>query len=185
MITYNEFKKYLDIIRKQMAMEDEINTIFFKYGTDSSLIGNDCGLIDSCMKLLSLAVGDEEDWIGWYLFEAPNYNPTIKHKDGTEFTIDSDQKLYNYIVNESNDYQVLIDKESEMTYDVDGLRHFRLKDDLVIKKDTLFTTGLKKAKFKEVVIDTVLSIDDNDDDSTGYLLFVNPDKLNKYFRELK
>ena len=185
MISFKEFKSHLDVIRKQMEFEDKINEVFRIYNTDSSFIGNDCGLISSCIELLSLSVEDKDDWIGWYLFEATKDSPTIKHKDGTEFKIDSDQKLYNYIVNESNDYQVLIDKESEMTYDVDGLRHFRLKDDLVVKKDTLFTTGLKKAKFKEVVIDTVISIDDNDDDSTGYLLFINPDKLDKYFDEEK
>lgn len=70
-ITYEEFKKHMDAIVRNMRFQDDIISLVSAYNRGSH---DECELmlpmlVDNVVDLLALATHDEDDWIAYWLFD--------------------------------------------------------------------------------------------------------------------
>lgn len=96
MLTKEEFVEHLKII---MDWENRFDCFVDSFES----VSEDCyggifaaKLIDSYVHLLEKTVGDDAEWVSWWLWELGGNVVTV---DGIDYTIDSPEKLYDLITN--------------------------------------------------------------------------------------
>lgn len=97
---YKEFELAFEPI-EQFAKENELANQAVKHLCGSSHAVHDvgCFLMDAYINLLAKSVGDEGNWISWYVFEN-NFGKgdlTASVKGGRMKKVDTLKKLYNFI----------------------------------------------------------------------------------------
>lgn len=97
---YKDFELAFEPI-EQFAKENEEANKAVKALCRSSHVVHDvgCFLLDAYINLLAKSVGDEGNWISWYVFEN-NFGKgglTASVKDGRMKKVDTLKKLYNFI----------------------------------------------------------------------------------------
>jgi len=75
---------------------DDIEKIFGSY-PEGRFWDRVWSLFDLTVKLAQDAVGDEADWINWYLWENSSKGNKVILEDGTEIIVDSVEKLVQII----------------------------------------------------------------------------------------
>lgn len=70
-ITYEEFKRHLECVVRNMRFQDDIISLVSAYNRGSH---DECELmlpmlVDNVVDLLSLATHDEDDWISYWVFD--------------------------------------------------------------------------------------------------------------------
>jgi hypothetical protein len=100
-MTYKEFELAFEPI-EQFSIESELANQAVKQLCGSSHAVHDvgCFLMDAYVNLLAKSVGDEDNWISWYVFEN-NFGKgglTAGMKDDKKMKeVDTLKKLYNFI----------------------------------------------------------------------------------------
>lgn len=98
MLEFKDFKKYMLAIKDQMNKEDKLDEALHEMSPDFGGFGSES--ITLIIELLKRLMLDEEDWIGYYIWES-NWGEIFScvwDKDGNEIPLATLEDLYNIIV---------------------------------------------------------------------------------------
>lgn len=105
--TFEEFEKHMKRIVRSISFQDKIDEISRDFWDDCEL---DFSLmppnqIDSVIELLEYIMRDEDDWIGYWVFEldcGKRYKPGIvTEKDGADIPLETIEDLWNLLTKEN------------------------------------------------------------------------------------
>ena len=104
MISREQFKKYLDILRELEKKQDEFDSMFEIFDPESSV----CTFIyskpiNAIIKLLKLCMdlGEDDDNIDYYIWEinwGKRGKDCIELPDGVKVSLRDDDELYNFLI---------------------------------------------------------------------------------------
>ena len=103
MLEYEKFEKYMNEIKDYLKKEDALDNALRELSPD---FGGYCSpLTDLTVQILKDAVGDESDWIGYYIWESEwgTKFPYVWDKDGNEIPLETLKDLYDIIKSESEE----------------------------------------------------------------------------------
>lgn len=103
-ITYEEFKKHLDAVKRNMQFQDGLIDLVVAFNKDSR---DECELmlpmmVDNVVDLLALATHDEDDWIAYWVFDldcGKEYEDgCVTEGDGSIVKLETIEDLWNCLV---------------------------------------------------------------------------------------
>lgn len=98
-ISKDAFLRIMNDVHKEEEYIDDINGVFNKYNYGGGYFPPTC--VDSLVNLLEFIFEDNNDWIGYYIWElnfGKNWNPgTVRCKD-KDIRLDTDENLYDFLV---------------------------------------------------------------------------------------
>lgn len=105
--SFQEFKKHMDRMVKFLELEDKINAVTNEF-TESARCEASIEFpnqLDSVIDLLEYILHDEDDWIGYWLFEldcGKRYKSgTITEADGSDIPLATVEDLWNLLTKEN------------------------------------------------------------------------------------
>lgn len=99
-LSFENFKKYLDSIKNLWDFEDEMNTVIRTHG------GDDCSIWPSgwtdILSLLEFIFNDKEEWISYWIYEldwGKEYeDDMIKDENGLSVKLQTEKDLYHLLL---------------------------------------------------------------------------------------
>lgn len=97
MITLESFKKSIETIEKYNDLQDELYKTLNKITDGNFIVTIGDTLIADILRLLQESLNDEDDWIGWWMYEDVEkiiyYSAENRQVDVTKV-----EDLYNFLV---------------------------------------------------------------------------------------
>lgn len=103
MISKETFIKAIDLIKEQDNINKEFSCALEKVGDGYFLFGTDNKYLEALLMVLKESVGDKYDYISWWLYEDSTDNKISSADGKQEWTLDTTEQLYDFIVNECKD----------------------------------------------------------------------------------
>lgn len=98
MLEFEDFEKYMLAIKEQIKKEHKLDEALREMSPDFG--GFSTETISIIVELLRRLMLDEEDWIGYYIWESDwgKTFPCVWDEEGKEIPLETLQDLYNIIV---------------------------------------------------------------------------------------
>ena len=100
MVSKYTFCDVLNKCHNLSVMEENVNKIFRDNGMELTSFSF-CAYEDITINLLIDAMGDDADWIGWWVWEAdwgsPEYTLDVE-VDGKTYDVSTPDKLYDFMI---------------------------------------------------------------------------------------
>lgn len=99
-LSKKDFIKVMEEIKRQYDFYDALNDVFDKYDTDNSVYNYKS--MDICISLLSAIFHDDNDWIGYWIFEL-NMGKSFElgdvlDEEGNAIDISTIEKFYDFLI---------------------------------------------------------------------------------------
>lgn len=102
MLTYEQFKKYMDVI---IAADKKLDDILKVLGGGDGIF--DCTTIGTTIELLSMLMDDSENWIGYWMYEQEHGTKWDEHTaseaDGIPIICRTVRQLYDFLAQNAKD----------------------------------------------------------------------------------
>ena len=100
LIDKNTFVRSIEDVHRTLNYIDEFNDFLDDYGAEGYVFPPTC--VDSTVELLSLVVGDTDDWVGYFCYEldfGKNWKEGCIHdEDGNNVKLTSPEELYDFLL---------------------------------------------------------------------------------------
>lgn len=98
MLEYEDFEKYMLEIKSQQEKEHALDNALYNISPDFG--GFSSGTLDLIVELLKRLMLDEEDWIGYYIWESEwgTKFPYVWDENNKEIPLQTLKDLYNIII---------------------------------------------------------------------------------------
>lgn len=100
LLSKEKFCETMDQIKESFDYADNLNDFFRSNRVDGYLYQPNC--MDTALNLLRFMYHDDNDWIGYYVFELEwgrDYSPgCTTESDGTEIQLDTTEHLYDLLL---------------------------------------------------------------------------------------
>ena len=104
-MTLQSFRKYMKNIKESCDFIEVYNDLLHKYGAEGYISFPDC--VDAVIELLSYIFGDEDDWIGYFIFElefGKRYvEGMVTREDGTNIPLATTDDLYRLLTEDGDE----------------------------------------------------------------------------------
>lgn len=101
MISKELFCKIIALIKEQNNKDKEFTYALEKMGSGLFLFGTENKYLEALLMLLQDCMNDKHDYIGWWLFEVNSDHKLWSEDESKEWTIETPEDLYDFIVNET------------------------------------------------------------------------------------
>lgn len=101
MISKTTFCAAFSLIKQQSAINEDFSRALEKVGDGHFVFGTDNKYLEALLMVLKEAVNDKYDYIGWWLYEATSDHKVWSNDQKKEWTLDTPEALYDFIVNET------------------------------------------------------------------------------------
>lgn len=100
LLSKEKFCETMDQIKEAWDYNDKLNSFFRDNHVDGYLYQPDC--LDVAVNLLKYLFSDDNDWIGYYVYEldwGKKYHPgCVIDKDGTDIILKTSEDLYEFLL---------------------------------------------------------------------------------------
>lgn len=99
-LSKEDFIKVMEEVKRQYDFYDALNDVFDKYDSDNSVYNYK--FMDICISLLSAIFHDDNDWIGYWIFEL-NMGKSFElgdvlDEEGNAIDISTIEKFYDFLI---------------------------------------------------------------------------------------